>query len=163
MIERKNNKRFRIFVKDIENENLKEKFKNILPLINEISDKKVNDFQKSVKKFKNDENYEFKHILIERHFLFKTIQEIDEKLTKNKEVFLIGLGDLVRNFFDDQTLFYWEEKGYFDFDTNTLNINLANEDLYYLDLVIKEHTKDKELISHLKKLETNLPVLYVSA
>ena len=163
MTEGKNNKRFRIFVKDIENENLKEKFKNILPLIKEISDKKVNDFQKSVKKFKNDENYEFKHILIERHFLFKTIQEIDEKLTKNKEVFLIDLGDLVRNFFDDQTLFYWEEKGYFDFDTNTLNINLANEDLYYLDLVIKEHTKDKELISHLKKLETNSPVLYVSA
>ena len=163
MIERKNNKRFRIFVKDIENENLKEKFENILPLIKEISDKKVNDFQKSVKKFKNDENYEFKHILIERHFLFKTIQEINEKLTKNKEVFLIDLGDMVRNFFDDQTLFYWEEKGYFDFDTNTLNINSANEDLYYLDLVIKEHTKDKELISHLKKLETNLPVLYVSA
>ena len=101
--------------------------------------------------------------LIERHFLFKTIQELNEKLTKNKEVFLIDLGDMVRNFFDDQTLFYWEEKGYFDFDTNTLNLNSVNEDLYYLDLVIKEHTKDKELISHLKKLETNLPVLYVSA
>ena len=163
MIERKNNKRFRIFLKDIENENLKGKSKNILPLIKEILDKKVNDFQKSVKKFKNDENYEFKHILIERHFLFKTIQELNEKLTKNKEVFLIDLGDMVRNFFDDQTLFYWEEKGYFDFDTNTLNLNSVNEDLYYLDLVIKEHTKDKELISHLKKLETNLPVLYVSA
>ena len=62
MIERKNNKRFRIFLKDIENENLKGKSKNILPLIKEILDKKVNDFQKSVKKFKNDENYEFKHI-----------------------------------------------------------------------------------------------------
>ena len=163
MIERKNNKRFCISVKDIENKNLKETFKNILPLIKEVSDKKDNNFQKSVKKFKNDENYEFKHILIERHFLFKTIQELDEKLTKNKEVFLIDLGDMVRNFFDDQTLFYWEEKGYFDFDTNTLNLNSVNEDLYYLDLVIKEHTKDKELISHLKKLETNLPVLYVSA
>ena len=123
MIERKNNKRFRIFLKDIENENLKGKSENILPLIKEISDKKVNDFQKSVKKFKNDENYEFKHILIERHFLFKTIQELNEKLTKNREVFLIDLGDMVRNFFDDQTLFHWEEKGYFDFDTNTLNIN----------------------------------------
>ena len=163
MIERKNNKRFCISVKDIENKNLKETFKNILPLIKEVSDKKDNNFQKSVKKFKNDENYEFKHILIERHFLFKTIQELNEKLTKNREVFLIDLGDMVRNFFDDQTLFYWEEKGYFDFDTNTLNLNSVNEDLYYLDLVIKEHTKDKELISHLKKLETNLPVLYVSA
>ena len=153
----------RISVKDIANENLKEKFKKILPLIKEISDKKANDFQKSVKKFKNDENYEYKQILIERHFLFRAIQEINEELTKNKEGFLIDLGDMVRDLFDDQTLFYWEGKGYFDFDTNTLNINSANEDLYYLDLVIKEHTKDKELISHLKKLETNLPVLYVSA
>ena len=153
----------RISVKDIANENLKEKFKKILPLIKEISDKKANDFQKSVKKFKNDENYEYKQILIERHFLFRAIQEINEELTKNKEGFLIDLGDMVRDLFDDQTLFYWEGKGYFDFDTNTLNINSANEDLYYLDLVIKEHTKDKELVSHLKKLETNLPVLYVSA
>ena len=163
MTERKNNKRLGISVKDIENENLKEKFKKTLLLIKEISDKKGNDFQKSVKNFKNDENYEFKHILIERHFLFRAIQEINEELAKNKEGFLIDLGDMVRDLFDDQTLFYWEGKGYFDFDTNTLNINSANEDLYYLDLVIKEHTKDKELVSHLKKLETNLPVLYVSA
>ena len=163
MTERRNNKYLGISVKDIENENLKEKFKKILPLIKEISDKKANDFQKSVKKFKNNENYEYKQILIERHFLFRAIQEINEELTKNKEGFLIDLGDMVRDFFDDQTLFYWEEKEYFDFDTNTLNINSANEDLYYLDLVIKEHTKDKELVSHLKKLETNLPVLYVSA
>ena len=153
------NKRLHNPVKNIENE----KRLKILPLIKEISDKKANDFQKSVKNFKNNENYEFKHILIERHFLFRAIQEINEELTKNKEGFLIDLGDMVRDFFDDQTLFYWEEKEYFDFDTNTLNINSANEDLYYLDLVIKEHTKDKELVSHLKKLETNLPVLYVSA
>ena len=50
MIERKNNKRLHISVKDIENENSKEIFKKILPLIKEISDKKANDFQKSVKK-----------------------------------------------------------------------------------------------------------------
>ena len=63
-----------------------------------------------LKKFKNDENYEFKHILIERHFLFRAIQEINEELTENKERFLIDLGDMVRDFFDEQTLFYWEEK-----------------------------------------------------
>ena len=63
-----------------------------------------------LKKFKNDENYEFKHILIERHFLFRAIQQINEELTENKEGFLIDLGDMVRDFFDEQTLFYWEEK-----------------------------------------------------
>ena len=108
MVERKNNKRLHISVKDIENEKLKEKSKNIPSLIKEISDKKANDFQKSVKKCKNDENYEFKHILIERDFLFRAIQEINEDLTRNKEGFLIDLGDMVRYFFDKQTLFYWE-------------------------------------------------------
>ena len=63
-----------------------------------------------LKKCKNDENYEFKHILIERHFLFRAIQEINEELTENKEGFLIDLGDMARDFFDEQTLFYWEEK-----------------------------------------------------
>ena len=99
------NKRLHIPDKNIENEKLKEKFLKIPPLIKEILDKKANDFQKSVKNFKNDENYEFKHISIERYFLFRAIQEINEELTKNKEGFLIDLGDMVRDFFDDQTLF----------------------------------------------------------
>ena len=92
----------------------------------------------------------------------RAFQEINEELTKNEEGYLIDLGDIVRDFFHDQTLFYWEEKGYYDFDTNTLNINSASEDLHLLDLVIEEHTEDKELTSYLEKLETNLPVLYVS-
>ena len=98
MIERKNNKCLHIPVKDIENEKLKEKFKNTSSLIKEISDKKVNDFQKSVKKFKNDENFEIKHNLIERDILFRAISEINEELTKNKEDFLTDLGDMVRYF-----------------------------------------------------------------
>ena len=92
--------------------------------------------------------------------MFRAIQEINEELTKNKESFLFDLGDIVRNVFDDQALFYWKEKGYYDFDTDNLNINSGSEDLYYLDLPNEEH---KKLVSHLKKIETNLPVLYVSA
>ena len=79
--------------------------------------------------------------------MFRAFQEINEELTKNEEGYLIDLGDIVRDFFHDQTLFYWEEKGYYDFDTNTLKINSASEDLYYLDLVIiEQHAKDKELL-----------------
>ena len=84
--------------------------------------------------------------------MLRAIQEINEELTKNKEGFLIDLGDLVKDFFDDQTIFYWEGKGYYDFDTNTLNINSASKDLHYLDLVIEENKKDKVLVSHLAKI-----------
>ena len=41
-------------------------------------------------------------------------------------------------------------------------MKLASRDLQYLDLVIKEHINNKELIPHLKKLETTLLVLYVN-
>ena len=132
-------------------------------MINEIKDKKIKDFEESVKTFKNDENYEFKNLLLERYFFFKAVQEINEELTRNKEGFLVGFTNELRTFFDEQTLFYWEEKGYFNYDNSRLYVNLAKEDLYYLDLVIKEHTKDKEFISNFKKLETNLSVLYIGA
>ena len=132
-------------------------------MINEIKDKKIKDFEESVKTFKNDENYEFKNLLLERYFFFKAVQEINEDLTRNKEGFLVDFTNELRTFFDEQTLFYWEEKGYFNYDNSRLYVNLAKEDLYYLDLVIKEHTKDKEFISNFKKLETNLSVLYIGA
>ena len=132
-------------------------------MINEIKDKKIKDFEESVKTFKNDENYEFKNLLLERYFFFKAVQEINEELTRNKEGFSVDFTNELRTFFDEQTLFYWEEKGYFNYDNSRLYVNLAKEDLYYLDLVIKEHTKDKEFISNFKKLETNLSVLYIGA
>ena len=132
-------------------------------MINEIKDKKIKDFEESVKTFKNDENYEFKNLLLERYFFFKAVQEINEELTRNKEGFLVDFTNELRTFFDEQTLFYWEEKGYFNYDNSRLYVNLAKEDLYYLDLVIKEHTKDKEFISNFKKLGTNLSVLYIGA
>ena len=132
-------------------------------MINEIKDKKIKDFEESVKTFKNDENYEFKNLLLERYFFFKAVQEINKELTRNKEGFLVDFTNELRTFFDEQTLLYWEEKGYFNYDNSRLYVNLAKEDLYYLDLVIKEHTKDKEFISNFKKLETNLSVLYIGA
>ena len=48
-------------------------------------------------------------------------------------------------------------------EDEVLGINLVDEDLYYLDLVIKEHAKDKEFIPYVKKLKTDLPVTYVDA
>ena len=40
-----------------------------------------------------------------------------------------------------------------------LDVKLASRDLQYLELVIKEHTNDKELTPNLKKSETTFPVL----
>ena len=159
MIEKENNKYPTIAINDAKNERFREK-SNILPLIIENKNKKSRNYEEAIKKFKNDENYEFKNILIERRFLFKAVQEINEELTKNKEGFLIDFSSKLHKFFNEEALFYWRMKGYINED-EVLGINLVDEDLYYLDLVIKEHTKDKEFIPYVKKLKTDLPVMYV--
>ena len=86
MIEKQINKHS-IKISNAKNEKLREKLKNILPLIIENENKKSKDFEEAVKKFKNDENYEFNYPLIERQFWFKALQELDEKLPKNKKGF----------------------------------------------------------------------------
>ena len=89
--------------------------------------KKSKDFEKAVKKFKKDENYDFKNILIERHLLFKAVQEVNEELTKNKEGFLIGLTSRWHKFFNGQPLFNWKMKGYMTED-EWLGINVVHKD-----------------------------------
>ena len=66
---------------------LDKKNKEIAPLVTKIKEEKRKNFQKAVKKFKNDENYEFDHLLTKRHFFFKALQEGNELLTKNNEGF----------------------------------------------------------------------------
>ena len=60
MIEKENKKYQTIIINDTKNENLREKFKNILPLFTENKNKKSKDFEKAIKKLKNDKDYEFK-------------------------------------------------------------------------------------------------------
>ena len=57
-------------------------------------------------------------------------------------------------------MFHWRMNGYITED-EVLVINLADEDYYYLDWVIKQNTKDKEFIPYVKKLKTDLPVIYI--
>ena len=64
MIKKENNKYSSIIINDAKNEKFGKKIKNILPFITEIKNKKSKNFEKAVKKFKNDENYECKHMLI---------------------------------------------------------------------------------------------------
>ena len=144
MIEKENSKHSVIYVNDIKNEKLKEKLNNISILIKEIKDKKINGFQELLKK-----NYKFKNVLLERHFFFKAFPETNEELTKNKEGFFVDFTNKLHSLINKH-YFIGKKKGYFNYDNNTLYINLAKEDLYYLDLVIKAHANF--FISNFKKI-----------
>ena len=82
--------------KDEEN---REKLKYLFLSVIENRNKKSKDFQKSVKKIKNDENYKFIHPLIERNFLFKDVQELSEEVVKNKEGILVDCTDRIYEHF----------------------------------------------------------------
>ena len=81
--------------------NLEKKIKEIAPLVTKIKEKKSKNFQKAVKKFKNDENYEFIHLLIERHLICKALKEVNLILTKNNEGFLIDFSSKFHNFLEN--------------------------------------------------------------
>ena len=85
-MKKEDTKHSNIILNNPENERFREKLKEIAPLIIEIKNKKSKNFQKTVQKFKNDENYEFNHPLIERHFLFKALNK-NILLTKNLLVY----------------------------------------------------------------------------
>ena len=99
--EKENNKYPPILINDIKNERLKEKLINILKLIDKIKDKNLNDFEKAIKNFANDRNYKLTNFLLQRHFIFKAVQEVNEVLTKNKERFLIDFVDETYNIFNE--------------------------------------------------------------
>ena len=65
---------------DIKDEKLKAHLKSIHTLIDEIKDKKSNDFEESVRKFSNDKNYTLTNLLLKRHFRIKAVQKVNKEL-----------------------------------------------------------------------------------
>ena len=59
-------------------------------------------------------------------------------------------------------MFYWRMEGHIT-QEEVLGINLVDKDFYCLDQVIKQNTDDKEFIPYVKKLNTDLPVIYIDA
>ena len=53
-------------------------------------------------------------------------------------------------------------EGYITED-EVLGINLVDYDIYCLDQIIKQNTNDKEFIPSVKKLGTDLPLIYIDS
>ena len=81
--------------------NLEKKIKEKHLLSLKLKKKKVKTSKKQLKKFKNDENYEFIHLLIERHLICKALKEVNLILTKNNEGFLIDFSSKFHNFLEN--------------------------------------------------------------
>ena len=81
--------------------NLEKKIKEKHLLSLKLKKKKVKTSKKQLKKFKNDENYEFIHLLIERHLICNALKEVNLILTKNNEGFLFDFSSKFHNFLEN--------------------------------------------------------------
>ena len=84
MVQNKNDNNSILIINNPKNEKFREKLETMLPIISKNREERSNIFQKAVKKIKNDENYAFYHPLIERHFLFKVVEEMKEYTNDKK-------------------------------------------------------------------------------
>ena len=159
MNEAHRNKFLSYITNNAKDEETREKLKYLFPSVIENRNKKSKGFQKLVKKFKNDENYEIIHPLIEIQLLFKAVQELNEEVVKNKKK-LVDLTDRIYELFRRQTMLYCKRKEFYNEDGD-LDENAINEEFNYIEQVIKQHTNDQEFIPWIKKLETNLPTSYI--
>ena len=92
--------------------------------------------------------------------MFKAIQELNEKVIKDKEGYLIDFTDIIYEYFNNQTMLYWKMGEYYNED-DVLDENLVIKDFYCLDQVIKQNTNYEKFIPWTEKIETNLPVSYI--
>ena len=112
---------------DINDEKLKAHLKSIPTLIDEIKDKKHNDFEESVRKFTTNKNYTLRNLLLKRHFLIKAVQKANKELIEKKKIFRVDFSYDACLFFYNQTKFYWKKEGYYN-DDETISKFKVNQD-----------------------------------
>ena len=131
---------------------------NITTLINDSLFIKVNEFEQTIiKNDKFNDLYELKNPIIQRHILIKTIEEINQQLKKDERQFTIDFDEDSHNFFNKQNDYYFKREGCIA-DDDGLFYFKAHEEVYGLELLIKNNLDDKELKIMLKRIKTKLPI-----
>ena len=94
----------------IKQDQLFEEFTILIKTIKNIRDKKIKDFVK-IYKIAVDHTYEINDPILIRHFLLKTVEEINDDLIQNNKPYRIDFGDDMFNHFVDENESYLKKKG----------------------------------------------------
>ena len=135
---------------------------NLYTIIEDSAIKKGNEFEQTVmKNDKFNDPYELTKLIIHRHFLIKTFEEINQESKKDNRQFRIHFDDNAYKYFNDQNYNYFKKEGCIA-DNDALFYFKLREELYPLDLAIKKSTNDKELKQMRKKIKSKLPVCKIA-
>ena len=138
--------------------NDKEYEKDLLTLIENSMIKKVNEYEQSVmKNHKFNDLYELNNLIIHRHLLIKTFEEINKELKTDNRQFRIDFDDNAYKYFNDLNYKYFKTERCIA-DDSDLSYFKMREDMYTLDGAIKNNTDDKELKFMPKRIKSKLPI-----
>ena len=135
---------------------------NLCTIIEDSVIKKVNKFEQTVmKNDKFNDPYELTKLIIHRHFLIKTFEEINQESKKDNRQIRIHFDDNAYKYFNYQNYNYFKKEGCIA-DNDALLYSKLREEIYPLDLAIKKNTNDKELKYMRKKIKSKLPVCKIA-
>ena len=102
--------------------------------------------------------YELNNRILHRKFLIKTFEEINQELKKNNRQFRIDFDNNASDYFHQQNYDYLKKEGCLT-DNDGLLYFKTREELYALDLLIKNNTNNLELkLLPKKNIKSKLPI-----
>ena len=142
-------------ISNINNKSLKKICANIADHVIRITDKKIADFYVSLEKNNESIRPNTNHYLLQKHFLLRSIAEINNELLKNDAGFVFGVSDELNNYFQKKM------HDHIDFTISTSAQENVYKNVLYINSLIKKHTLDDKLLFKLTKPNTNLHVFYL--
>ena len=140
----------------------KQILKGIRTLIENSTNNKIKEYEQIIiKKYTFKETYKLKKRILSRHFLIRTIKEINKKLKKDNKKFQIDFNEDSYEYFNKQDHIYFKNQGCVT-DKGVILVCEVIEEMNNLELVIKENTNDKKLKFYPEKVKSGLPIYEIS-
>ena len=131
-------------ISNINNKSLKKICANIADHVIRITDKKIADFYVSLEKNNESIRPNTNHYLLQKHFLLRSIAEINNELLKTDAGFVFGVSDELNNYFQKKI------HDHIHFMINGFTTEKVYKDMLYINSLIKKHTLDDKLLFKLK-------------
>ena len=142
-------------INNINNKPLKKICANIANCVISIRDKKIADVYMSLKENNVSIRPNTNHHFLQKHFLLRSIANINHELLKNNAKFVFGVSNKLNNYFQKKM------HDHNDFMINTFTTEKVYKNMLYVNSLIKKHTLDDKLLFKLKKPNTNLHIFYL--
>ena len=122
----------------------KQYLENIGTLIENSMINKVNEYQQFLmKNDKFNDPYELTNLIIHRHLLIKTFEEINKELKQDNRQFRIAFDNDAYKYFRELKYNYFNKERCIAADGRLFWFKMC-EEMYALDHAIKKYTNDKE-------------------